>query len=134
MVELRHDSILAVDGGGTRCRLVLCAGAAGRWSVEMGSANVSSDFDGAATQIRAGLTALAAESGTSEEALRDVPAYLGLAGITGPALAERLQPRRPQLKLTLTTTSSERLAQLSPLADRVELCDATDPVQLLAAL
>ena len=49
-------------------------------------------------------------------------------------MAERLQPRRPQLKLTLTTTSSERLAQLSPLADRVELCDATDPVQLRNAL
>jgi nucleoside-diphosphate-sugar epimerase len=49
-------------------------------------------------------------------------------------LAERLQPKRPQLRLTLTTTSSERLAQLSPLADRVELCDATDPAQLLNAL
>ena len=53
-------------------------------------------------------------------------------GYVGLALAERLQPRRPQL--TLTTTSSERLALLSPLADRVELCDATDPAQLLNAL
>ena len=55
-------------------------------------------------------------------------------GYVGLALAERLQPKRPQLKLTLTTTSSERLEQLSPLADRVELCDATDPAQLLNAL
>ena len=55
-------------------------------------------------------------------------------GYVGLALAERLQPRRPQLKLTLTTTSSERLEQLSPLADRVELCDATDPAQLLNVL
>ena len=55
-------------------------------------------------------------------------------GYVGLALAERLQPRRPQLKLTLTTTSSERLEQLSPMADRVELCDATDPVQLRNAL
>jgi nucleoside-diphosphate-sugar epimerase len=52
-------------------------------------------------------------------------------GYVGLALAERLQPR---LKLTLTTTSSGRLAQLSPLADRVKLCDATDPAQLLNAL
>ena len=51
-------------------------------------------------------------------------------GYVGLALAERLQPRRPQLKLTLTTTSSERLEQLSPMADRVELCDATDPCLL----
>ena len=55
-------------------------------------------------------------------------------GYVGLALAERLQPRRPQLKLTLTTTSSERLEQLRPLADRVKLCDATDPVQLRNAL
>ena len=55
-------------------------------------------------------------------------------GYVGLALAERLQPRRPQLKLTLTTTSSERLEQLNPLADRVQICDATDPTQLLDAL
>ncbi|QNI52527.1 NAD-dependent epimerase/dehydratase [Synechococcus sp. RS9915] len=55
-------------------------------------------------------------------------------GYVGVALAERLQPRRPQLKLTLTTTNSERLEQLDPLADRVEVCDATNPMQLLAAL
>ena len=55
-------------------------------------------------------------------------------GYVGLALAERLQPRRPQLRLTLTTTSSERLDQLSPLADHVQICDATDPTQLLEAL
>ena len=55
-------------------------------------------------------------------------------GYVGLALAVRLQPRRPQLRLTLTTTSSERLEQLSPLADRVEVCDATDPAQLLGTL
>jgi len=55
-------------------------------------------------------------------------------GYVGLALAERLQPRRPQLKLTLTTTSSERLAQLSPLADKAQVCDATDPAQLMDAL
>ncbi|MCB4428116.1 NAD-dependent epimerase/dehydratase family protein [Synechococcus sp. MU1643] len=55
-------------------------------------------------------------------------------GYVGLALAERLQARRPQLRLTLTTTSSERLEQLSPLADRVQICDATDPTQLLDAL
>ena len=55
-------------------------------------------------------------------------------GYVGIALAERLQPRRPLLRLTLTTTSSERLEKLSPLADRVQVCDATDPNQLLEAL
>ena len=55
-------------------------------------------------------------------------------GYLGLTLAERLQKRRPKLKLTLTTTSSQRLEQLSPLADQVQVCDATDPTQLLNAL
>ncbi|MGC6483430.1 MAG: NAD-dependent epimerase/dehydratase family protein [Synechococcus sp.] len=55
-------------------------------------------------------------------------------GYVGLALAQRLQPRRPQWRLTLTTTTSERLEQLSPLADRVRVCDATNPTHLLDAL
>ena len=55
-------------------------------------------------------------------------------GYVGLALAERLQLKRPQLRLTLTTTSSERLEHLSSLADRVRVCDATNPAQLLDAL
>ena len=55
-------------------------------------------------------------------------------GYVGLALAERLQARQPQPRLTLTTTSSERLEHLSSLADRVRVCDATNPAQLLDAL
>ena len=57
-------------------------------------------------------------------------------GYVGQALARRLQPRRPQLglTLTLTTTRQERKDALSPLADEVMVCDATDPEQLLKSL
>ena len=55
-------------------------------------------------------------------------------GYVGQALARRLQPRRPQLGLTLTTTRQERQGALSPLADEVMVCDATDPEQLLKSL
>ena len=55
-------------------------------------------------------------------------------GYVGQALAQRLQPRRPQLNLTLTTTRSERQSELTALADRVCVCDATDPDQLREAL
>ena len=50
--------VIAVDGGGTRCRLVLDRGpgpAGGRVSVETGPANVTSDFDAALGEIRRGL-------------------------------------------------------------------------------
>ena len=55
-------------------------------------------------------------------------------GYVGLALAQRLQPKRPQLRLTLTTTSNERREELTPLADRVQMCDATEPTQLLEVL
>ena len=53
-------------------------------------------------------------------------------GYVGLALAERLQPRRPQLRLTLTTTTSERLDQLRPLGgSRGDLRCHRPNVQLL---
>ena len=55
-------------------------------------------------------------------------------GYVGQTLARRLQSRRPQLGLTLTTTRQERQDALSPLADDVTVCDATDPEQLLKSL
>lgn len=55
-------------------------------------------------------------------------------GYVGLALAQQLQPRRPHLRLTLTTTSNERREELTPLADRVQRCDATEPTQLLEVL
>ncbi len=55
-------------------------------------------------------------------------------GYVGETLARRLQPRRPSLDLTLTTTRQERQVALSHLADEVMICDATDPEQLLKSL
>ena len=55
-------------------------------------------------------------------------------GYVGLALAQRLQPRRPQLRLTRTTPRNERRDELTPLADRVQMCDATEPTQLLEVL
>ncbi len=55
-------------------------------------------------------------------------------GYLGEAVARELQPRRRALPLTLTTTVTERHAELTKLADQLLLCDATDPAQLLAAL
>ena len=55
-------------------------------------------------------------------------------GYLGRAVALQLQTRRPELKLTLTTTRTEQQGKLANLADRLLLCDATDPAQLLTAL
>ena len=55
-------------------------------------------------------------------------------GYLGLAVARQLQPRRPELRLTLTTTQTERRGELADLADQPLVCDATNPAQLLTAL
>lgn len=87
-------SVLAVDGGGTRCRLVL-DGPDGRKVVEAGSANVTSDFEAAIAEIDAGITALAEAAGLARESLLALPTYLGLAGVSDEAMAARVADALP---------------------------------------
>ena len=72
-------SVVAVDGGGTRCRLVLDTGD-GRVAVETGPANVATNLDAALGEIHAGLAALAAKAGLAPDRIAALPAYIGLAG------------------------------------------------------
>ncbi|MBV6656291.1 MAG: hypothetical protein KI785_00840 [Devosiaceae bacterium] len=85
-----HSTVLAIDGGGSRCRIALDTGAA-RFNVETGPANTYTDFDGAVARIRQGLEALAVEAGWTLPALLAVPVYVGLAGVSGDAVAARLK-------------------------------------------
>lgn len=89
-----QDLILAIDGGGTRCRIAACAGDR-NVSVETGSANVSTDFEGAIHEITHGLDRLAGRLDSTAEALSSAPAFVGLAGVTGPLIAERLREALP---------------------------------------
>lgn len=87
--------MLAVDGGGTRCRIALQDLGGETFQVETGSANVSSDFDGACAEINTGLDQLSQRSGMALERIREVPCYLGLAGMLSPEIATRLQQALP---------------------------------------
>ncbi|MGV6847413.1 MAG: BadF/BadG/BcrA/BcrD ATPase family protein [Marinibacterium sp.] len=103
------QSLIAVDGGGTRCRLVLAEG--GRViRVDRGSANVSTDFDAAVGELTAGLTDLAGQSGRPFADLVRVPAYLGLAGVTGPDIAARVADALP---LAVSRIEDDRRAALT---------------------
>lgn len=92
MSDPMKDHVLAADGGGTRCRMAL-ASPDGDVRVEVGAANVTTDFEGAVRQLKAGLQQLADKAGLSFEQLAEVPAYLGLAGFQVPADRDRLSER-----------------------------------------
>lgn len=94
MVSEHMDSVIAVDGGGTRCRLVLARGP-DQVPVETGPANVSTDFDGAVAAIADGLAALSDRAAIGAAALHALPAYLGLAGVTDETLAARVTAALP---------------------------------------
>ncbi|MEO1308796.1 MAG: BadF/BadG/BcrA/BcrD ATPase family protein, partial [Pseudomonadota bacterium] len=94
-MTLAHTNpILAIDGGGTRCRIA-CADGEEVVSVETGSANVSTDFDGSVEEILKGIEQLGRRLGQSVDALCHRPAFVGLAGVTGPEIAGRLERALP---------------------------------------
>jgi len=86
MTESHNSAVLAVDGGGTRCR-VGCEINGILHSVESGAANVSSDFDGALVQIRTGLDEMSRKLGVDIPVMLKWPAFVGLAGVTDPRMA-----------------------------------------------
>lgn len=92
----RHTSnpVVAIDGGGTRCRLALRDGCADA-VVELGSANVTTDFDAAISEISRGLELLGARAGIEVAELISLPAYVGLAGVAGPSVAKDVAEALP---------------------------------------
>ncbi|MEM7378693.1 MAG: BadF/BadG/BcrA/BcrD ATPase family protein [Pseudomonadota bacterium] len=90
--------VLAVDGGGTRCRVAAVLN--GRTRVaESGCANVSNDLDGAIESIGDALGALAAEMGLDPGALHGIPTFAGLAGVTGTEVVSAVAARLPFRRL-----------------------------------
>lgn len=85
---------IAVDGGGSQCRLAWVTDD-GYQSVTTGASNASSDFDATVQHICDGLRMMSADTSVALEDLVSKPAYLGIAGVTGPAVAERLQASLP---------------------------------------
>lgn len=95
MVSFRQSAVIAIDGGGTYCRVALSIAARAPLVVETGPANVSSDFDKALREVSTGLDRLAHMANLSPDDLSEIPAFIGLAGVTGPAIAERLAASLP---------------------------------------
>lgn len=86
---MKADAAFAgVDGGGTRCRVRVRDGS-GRWlgAAEGGAANVYQDFEQAVATIEATVARALAETGLTRD---HVHLGLGLAGVSAPAVADRV--------------------------------------------
>lgn len=87
-------AVIAVDGGGTRCRIALWDGKA-LTSVETGPANASTDADRAIREVLEGLKGLSGASGRTVDDLIRLPAFVGLAGVVDDDIADRLRQALP---------------------------------------
>ena len=94
MIASLNTSVLAIDGGGTRCRLAWAVGDIVT-HVETGPANVTTDFHGAVSEILQGLEELSKKTGMSLERFHNTPAFIGLAGAVGDAIINRLKAALP---------------------------------------
>lgn len=101
-----ETGVLAIDGGGTHCRIVLAMNAS-RVVVNTGPANISTDFDAAICQIKDGLHALATKSQLPLERLIQLPSFVGLAGVKSQEHIDRL---RLALPLTNVRYAEDRAA------------------------
>ena len=108
MSDSIDGTVLAIDGGGTRCRFAL-DGRCGRQVVEGGPANVYSDFDGAVAGILAGIETLARACDLPVARLHALPAFVGIAGVMNEANARHLASALP---LTTARYAADRLAAL----------------------
>lgn len=86
--------VIAIDGGGTRCRIALRDNGKDT-VVELGSANVTTDFDAAISEMTRGLQMLGDRAGMGLEDMAKIPAYAGLAGVAGTSIADKVAHALP---------------------------------------
>lgn len=94
MKNVPSANILAIDGGGTHCRIAY-GSCENHSMVDIGAANVSSDFEGALNTILGGVEALCAKLQMTVADVIACPCYIGVAGVTGPQMAARLRKALP---------------------------------------
>lgn len=94
MSSVTDIKAIAVDGGGTRCRIA-CVTLNGVSTVVVGAANAFSDFAGTVRVINEGLEELAQQLKLPVTELAAAPAYLGLAGVVDRDIAARLKQALP---------------------------------------
>jgi len=109
MMTNSTDGLLGIDGGGTSCRIALLW-RGNRYESRSGSANVTSDPQGAVGAISVGLTDVAKQAGIDVRELRQTPAHLGLAGATTPAVCDQVKAMLPLVRASVSDDQLTTLA------------------------
>ena len=94
MSESDSTGLIAVDGGGTNCRISLVIDDR-RTDIRTGSTNVSTDLGAAIETIRQGLEVIAIKAGIAMTEIVGYPAYVGLSGLMGATMAQRVAQDLP---------------------------------------
>jgi len=89
MSDASTPTLIAVDGGGTKCLFALLRGGV-RTELELGPANVSTDFDVAVITLRDGLERLARKAGAPLDGIRTCSGHLGLAGVVDARMGRKV--------------------------------------------
>ncbi len=100
MNDSNTAGLIAIDGGGTNCRICLMLNG-NRTEVRTGSANVSTDLEGSIRTIRQGLEAVATKAGITMKEFSEFQAYVGLAGVISPAMAKLIKTSLPLANATV---------------------------------
>jgi len=100
------NAVLAIDGGGTRCRFALVVDTE-RFDCVLGAANVFTDIEGAVRCIKSGIMQLSTLAGVESGDIYSVPAYVGLAGANVEATKARL---KQSLEFTVVEFEDDRNA------------------------
>jgi len=82
-------NLIAVDGGGTSCRIALLWRGV-RHDAQTGAANASTNLDGTVSMIAKGLARVATDAGLQVAQIAGLPAYLGLAGVLSQRVADQV--------------------------------------------
>lgn len=86
--------VIAVDGGGTTCRVALQKGD-DIWQETMGSANVSTNFDAAVSELSKALSSIGQKAGFSLDQIAKMPTFIGLAGMVSSEIESSLRDVLP---------------------------------------
>ena len=95
--------LIAVDGGGSGCRVAVGTPATGIIAqAQGGPANVATDFNGAVRNILSSLSDALSQAGLGAAPVGDAQAHLGLAGVNSPSDGLKVSEALPFGRCTVT--------------------------------